>query len=110
VDDDELVEAWERGEVFSGGISHEQHLRIAWGLLRRHDRREAVSRLVAGTERACHAHGVPEKFNAALTERWADAVAERGERGGFGQSADDFLARNPDLLRSDLIPRPSSPA
>ena len=103
MDDDGLVAAWERGEVFSGGITHEQHLRVAWVLLRRHDREEALARLLGGTERACQVHGVPDKFDAALTKRWADAVAERAERDGFGQSADDFLARHPDLRRSDLI-------
>jgi hypothetical protein len=48
VDDDALTDAWERGEQLPGGISHEQHVRIVWVLLRRHERAVAVRRLLAG--------------------------------------------------------------
>ena len=31
--DDELTDAWEAGAVFPGGVSHLEHLRIAWVLI-----------------------------------------------------------------------------
>jgi hypothetical protein len=34
--DEDLTDAWEEGELFAGGISHEQHLRIARVLHRPH--------------------------------------------------------------------------
>jgi hypothetical protein len=34
--DDELTAAWQAGDLFAGGTSHDQPLRIAWVLHRRH--------------------------------------------------------------------------
>jgi hypothetical protein len=106
VTDDELTNAWESGSEFPGGVSHSQHLRIAWVLHRRHGPEEARSRLLSGTKRACDIHGCPEKFDAALTERWARAVAEAVDGDGFGPSADHFIARHPELRRGDLFRAP----
>ena len=64
--DDELTDAWQAGELFAGGISHVQHLRIAWVLHRRHGtarRGPAEALLVSGTRQACEVHGCPEKFD-----------------------------------------------
>jgi|tagenome__1003787_1003787.scaffolds.fasta_scaffold20562576_2 hypothetical protein len=66
--DEQLTDAWLAGERFSGAISHEQDVRIAWVLIRRHGA-EAEQHLIAGAQRACEAHGVPEKFDEALTRR-----------------------------------------
>ena len=105
---DELTDAWEAGAVLPGGISHTDHVRIAWVLLRRHGEPEARERLLAGTERACRAHGVPEKFDAELTVRWSDAISEAVARDGLGPSADHFLAAHPELARGRL-PAPPAP-
>lgn len=94
--DDELTDAWEAGTVFPGGVSHQQHLRIAWVLHRRHGREDARRRLVTGTKRACEAHGCPEKFDGSLTDRWAKAIAEVAERDGFGPTAAHFIGGHPD--------------
>jgi hypothetical protein len=107
VNDDEIADAWEAGRVFEGGVSHEQHVRIAWVLHRRHGREEAMVRLLKGTERACRVHGCPEKFDPALTARWANEIAERADRDGMAGSADEFIARHPELLRVDLVASPS---
>lgn len=103
VTDDELTDAWEAGAVFPGGVSHLEHLRIAWVLHRRHGPEEARRRLVRGTKRACATHGCLEKFDAALTERWAQAIAEAARRDGLGPSADSFIAAHPHLQRGDLF-------
>ena len=103
--DDELTDGWEAGKVFPGGVSHAQHLRIAWVLHRRHGPREAESRLLTGTRRACEVHGCPEKFDAALTKRWAGAMRRAAER-DVGATADDFIATHPELRQGDLFREP----
>lgn len=104
--DDELTDAWEAGAVFPGGVSHLEHLRIAWVLHRRYGPEEAQRRLVLGTKRACETHGCPEKFDAALTERWARAIAEAARRDGLGPTAATFIATYPQLHRGDLFGAP----
>jgi hypothetical protein len=106
VTDDELTDRWEAGHVFAGGITHEQHLRIAWVLHRRHGPREAKERLLVGTRQACQRHGCPEKFDPALTERWSDEVAAKIHANGFEASADAFLRMHPSLRRGSLLGRP----
>ena len=100
--DDELTDAWQAGTVFAGGIDHEQHLRIAWVLHRRHRSEAAEALLVSGTRRACAVHGCPEKFDAALTVRWSRAVADAARRDGFGPSATTFIAMHPELTSADV--------
>lgn len=108
VTDDELTDAWEAGVVLHGGVGvgHLEHLRIAWVLHRRHGRDEARRRLLEGTRQACEVHGVPEKFDPALTERWASAIADASADDGLGASADAFIAAHPHLKRPDLFGRP----
>jgi hypothetical protein len=103
VTDEELTDAWEAATVFPDGISHEQHLRIAWVLHRRYGPEEATARLMRGTKRACAAHSCPEKFDAALTERWAHAIADAIERDGAETTASRFLDAHPQLQRGDLL-------
>ncbi len=100
--DDELTEAWEAGTVFATGVTHEQHVRIAWVLHRRYRPEEAQARLVAGTRRACIVHGCPEKFDAELTRRWSEAIASAAA-GDLSRDADAFLRGHPELLRGDLF-------
>jgi hypothetical protein len=99
--DDELTDAWLAGKPVAGGVSHEQHIRIAWVLICRYGGVEAQERLVAGTRRACEVHGVREKFDETLTRRWARAIAELVERDGSGASAASFIAAHPALGQSN---------
>ena len=101
--DDELTDAWEAGQRFPTGETHLQHLRIACVLNRRHGPTEAIGRLLAGTKRACDVHSCPEKFDAALTERWARAIAAAIDRDGPGATGDEFIAKHPELRRGDLF-------
>jgi hypothetical protein len=104
--DEQLTDAWEAGTVFDDGVSHGRHVRIAWVLHRRYGAEEARKRLLEGTERSCEAHGCPEKFDAALTARWARAIAEAIAHDGPGPSAAAFLEFHPELGRSGLLGRP----
>ena len=106
--DEELTDAWQAGKLFPGGITHEQHLRIAWVLHRRHGAGRAQDLLVSGTRRACDVHGCPEKFDEGLTRRWSRAVAEAVGRDGFASSASAFLDTHQELMRGDRFGRPPS--
>ncbi len=106
VTDDELTDAWEAGAVFAGGLSHWNHLCIAWVLHRRHGRDEAARRLLTGTKCACEAHGCPERFDATLTARWARAIAEAAEGDGLRATPDHFFDSHPELRRGDLFGSP----
>ncbi len=103
VTDDELTDAWEAGTVFPDGVSHLQHLHIAWVLHRRHGPEEARTRLLSGKKRACEVHGCPEKFDATLTKRWARAIAQAIDRDGPYPTPDEFLGAHPELKRGDLL-------
>jgi len=107
--DDELTDAWEAGALFEGGVSHWDHLRIAWVLHRRDGPDEAARRLLRGTKRACEVHGCPERFDATLTARWARPIAKAAEGGGLDASPDHFFASHPDLRRGDLFRLPHRP-
>ena len=101
--DAELTDAWQAQTLGGTGISHIDHVRIAWVLVQRHGAEAAEERLVEGTRRACDHYGVPEKFNEPLTRRWAREVAGAVDRGPAGESFDGFIARNPELKRGDLF-------
>lgn len=58
-------------------------------------RPRARERLLNGTGSACERHGGPEKFDAAMTARWSDAVAEAIVTNGAGSSATAFLRDHP---------------
>src|SRR5438067_5335279 len=74
--DDDLADRWERQELGGSGVSHIDHVRVAWVLLLRHGAPDAEERLVEGTRRGCVHYGVPEKFDEELTRRWARAVSQ----------------------------------
>jgi hypothetical protein len=109
-DDEQLAERWEAGERFPRGITHEEHLRIAWVLLRRHGRAVGGRRLLDGTRRACEVHGVPERFDAQLTQRWTDAIADALDERPAPTSLAELLARHPQLRDGKLLGRPRGEA
>jgi hypothetical protein len=68
----------------------------------RHGRGEASRRLLDGTLRNCIAMNAEDRFDAALTERWADRVADCVEADA-GPTFEAFMARHPDLRQGDLL-------
>ena len=100
--DDELTDRWERQELGGSGVSHLDHVRVAWVLQRRHGHAEAEERLVEGTRKGCDHYGVPEKFDERLTRRWTQAISEAAARGPESESFTEFIDRNPELRRGDL--------
>jgi hypothetical protein len=59
-----------------------------------------------GTRRNCDALGSPERYDAELTRRWWDGIADAVEETG-ARDADELLRGRPELLRTDLFGPPS---
>jgi hypothetical protein len=104
--DDELTDRWLAGSLGGAGIKHLDHVRIAWVLVRRHGREDAASELVAGTRRASTHYGVADRFDEALTRRWAEAVADAVELHPAA-AFPEFIRACPELARADLLGRPA---
>jgi hypothetical protein len=104
--DDELTDRWEAQALGGSGVSHVDHVRVAWVLVRRHGARAAEERLVEGTRKGCDHYGVPEKFDEPLTRRWAQAVSDAARQGPVNETFDEFMARNPTFSRGDLFETP----
>jgi hypothetical protein len=101
---DPFAQAWEDATL-GRRITHREHVRISWVLLREHGRAEGERRILDGTERNCDAAGAGERFDEDLTRRWVEVIAAALDR----TPADDFdafLAANPELERSDLVGEP----
>jgi hypothetical protein len=105
VEDEELTDRWEAQALGGSGVSHLDHVRVAWVLTCRHGAAEAEERLVVETRKGCEHYGVLEKFDEELTRRWARAVAAAVADAPGGETFDEFLARAPELGRADLFGR-----
>ena len=100
-----MTDEWEAGAL-GRSISHEEHLRITRILIRRHGREEASRRLIEGTRRICEAMAVPERFDAVLTHRWSERIADAVHRSDE-DTFESFIRLHPELLRSDLLGLPA---
>lgn len=103
--DDDLVRAWEACTLSGSGISHIQHVRIAWVLLSRYGRAEGAQRLLDGTRANCEAYGILDRFDETLTRQWAEAIADAIGTDTTLTEFQAFAAAHPHLLRSDLFRR-----
>jgi hypothetical protein len=102
--DEELTDAWLECSL-GQSISHEEHVRISFVLLRRHGRLEDARRLVEGTRANCVALDVGDRFDLDLTERWIAGVADAVETSP-ATDAGAFLDAHPEFRRSDLYGPP----
>ena len=102
--DGELTDAFD-ANALGRSISHLEHVRISFVLLRRHGRREAEQRIVESTRRIATSLGVADRFDEELTRAWVaaidDALADSDE------SPQDLLRRRPELEKGDLLGLPA---
>jgi flavin reductase (DIM6/NTAB) family NADH-FMN oxidoreductase RutF len=92
--DDDLVAAFEAGEIDGSAFPHESHVRVAWGLARRYPRADALRRLTEGIRRIAERAGRPAAYHETITRAWFELVA----------SADE-LERHPELFDKALLGR-----
>ena len=81
----------------AGEFGHREHLRLAWGELREHDREVALARIETAIRHVAEAHGAPDRYHRTMTEAWAALVGyhlAEAPRLAF----DEFLDRFPGLL------------
>jgi hypothetical protein len=101
--DDQFADRWTNG--LGRPISHLEHVGIARTFLLRHSRVEATRRLVVGTRLNCALEGVPERFDAELTTRWTDLVADALDEHG-PLELDALIEAAPHLADSRFLGTP----
>jgi hypothetical protein len=104
VSDDELTDRWEAGPL-GRPVDHEERVRIARVLIRRHGPAEAAQRLAHRIRENCNAAGVPERFDRDLTLRWIARIAD-ALGAGDDETFEGFIRLHPELLEADLLGQP----
>lgn len=104
-EDERLTEAW-LGCELGRAISHEEHLRISFVLLRRHGRVGGSRRIAEGTLQNCEELDAAGRYDDELTQRWTAALADALEESD-AQDAQEFLLRHPHFRQSDLYGPPA---
>jgi hypothetical protein len=96
--DDDLMRAFESGQVPDGGFHHEQHVRVAWNYLNAHPLPEALERFCSALKGFARAPGAPDQYNETKTVSFVLLINERLPRDGAPDAWEAFAAANPDLL------------
>ena len=123
--DDNLLAAFEAGEIDSGEFPHERHLRVAWELSRRYERDEAFERLAAGLRDIAARAGRPDAYHETITRAWFELVAAAEDLDRYPELRDKCLLNRyysaarlaagrtewlePDLHQLCLPPPPAAP-
>lgn len=96
--DEELMHAFEAGQVPGGGFHHAQHVRVAWNYLRAHPLPEALGRFCAGLKRFAEAQGATGLYHETITVAYVLLINERWAGSDPATSWEAFAASHPDLL------------
>ena len=79
-------------------FGHREHLRVAWFYLSRYGRDETGRRLAEELRSLARRAGTPDRFDAALTGAWVDALAGAAAALGGAVSFDELVGARPELL------------
>lgn len=97
MNDVDFLQAFDECRLVS--IDHEEHVRLAWLILRKKPLLQAIDWLVGGFSKFAKAKGKPEVYHETITWAFAVLINERMERGGKNSSWEKFVSDNPDLFR-----------
>jgi hypothetical protein len=97
-----LLEQFEAGQVEPALFRHRDHVQIGYELLERLPFPEALLHLARGLRRLAANAGKPEVYHETITAAFLALIAERRLRGSYS-GWEDFAARNPDLLRKQVL-------
>ena len=105
--DREFRSAFEACSVAPSEFNHEAHVRLAYIYLVEGDTDSAVRKMRESLLAFLEHNGIPpDKFHETLTRAWVLAVRHfmnvSGNKSG-STSADDFIAKNPELLDSKIM-------
>lgn len=98
MDTDTLVRTFEEGTLPASSFHHADHVRLTCAYLDRYGPAEALRRLADGLRRFAARAGKPEKFDAALTRAWLDAIAAARRAHPAAETFEALVALRPDLL------------
>lgn len=93
---------FEEGRIDPRHFPHRAHVRVGYELLERHPFPEALLHLARGLRGLAAKAGRPEVYHETITAAFLALIAERRLRGSY-VNWEDFAARNPDLLRKELL-------
>ena len=96
--DDELVRAFESGDLATEVFTHAEHVRVAWWYLKQDSILLALARFRTALQRFAAGKGRPERYHETITIAYMLLIAER-LAGARDLSWPEFAARNPDLLQ-----------
>ena len=89
-------------------FSHADHIGAAYQALEEEPFFEALALFARGIQGAAARAGAADKFNATISLAFMSLIAERRAEGWYHGAA-DFLARNADLSKRDLLDQWYSP-
>ena len=101
--DETLLASFEAGAIAPVEFRHREHVRVTWLLLGRHGRADAERRLLHGLRGLAARAGKPDKFDAALTRAWIDAIELAAITVPRLATFDALVAAHPDLLDSRSV-------
>ncbi len=102
-DDRRFRASFERGAIAPAAFDHRSHVRLAYAYLAELDDEAALERMRAALLAFLDHHAVPRaKFHETLTRAWMLAVRHFMNQSSTA-SADDLIARHPQLLDSRIM-------
>ncbi|GHD99477.1 hypothetical protein U879_08140 [Defluviimonas sp. 20V17] len=97
-----ITQAFEAGSVDAAAFHHEQHVRVAFDLLRKYDFIDAAATYAKGLRAIAASAGAPEKFNLTITYAFLSLIAER-LAASPDATFEAFVSQNPELLSKHLL-------
>lgn len=103
-DDLSFVRKFEQGLIAPERFDHRAHVRLAYVSLCASDVDQAHARIRESLKRyLAHIGAPPDKYHETLTRAWILAVQHFMDRTGSCGSAEELIARNPELLDSRIM-------
>ena len=97
-------EAFESGRVLPAEFDHRSHVRLAYVYLAGQDPDTATASMRTALQAFLQHHGIaPAKYHETLTCAWVLAVRHFMERAPGTASADELIARHPELMDSRIM-------
>jgi hypothetical protein len=104
----ELMRSFERFDINPKEFGHMDHIGVAYEMLRAYEFLEASAKYSECINTIATRAGASQKFNTTITLAFLSLIAERA-KATPNDTFDDFIAKNPDLLSSDVLSKWYSP-
>jgi hypothetical protein len=97
--DQDWIRRFEDASLPNDSFHHPDHVKMAFLYLQSYPPMEALSRFTAALKRFAQAHGKADRYHETITWAFLFLIRERLARSGQSCTWEDFIERNPDLLR-----------